>query len=97
MLNKKEKDYSDLLSAIIEFGGGYEHFSWQTVMLDFEIAMWKSFQSVLPNVKILGCNFHFTQAVYRKIQHLGLSSAYLKKGSTHKFCRCLMTLAFPTT
>lgn len=94
MSSKTEKDYSDLLSAIVDFAGGVQNVSWQTVMLDFEAATWKAFKTILPNIVLMGCNFHFTQAIYRNIQKFGLSPSYLRQGKTFKFCRCLMALAF---
>ena len=39
----------------------------QQVTLDFEKALWLAFRSILPAVKIQGCVFHWTQAVWRKV------------------------------
>ena len=41
-----------------------------------------------------GCNFHFTQAVWRKLQEVGLQNAFYKKETTYKFCKTLMALAY---
>ena len=48
---------------------------------------------MLPTVKILGHFFHLTQAVWRKVQGLGLQAAYTTDNNTHKFTHKL--LCFP--
>ena len=50
---------------------------------------------MLPRIHVHGCSFHWTQAVWRKIQGLGLAVVYHQKDSTYKFCRKLMVLPFP--
>ena len=39
----------------------------QRATLDFEKALLLAFRSILPAVKIQGCVFHWTQAVWRKV------------------------------
>ena len=39
------------------------------VLLDFEKAVWLAMRSVLPNVQLKGCAFHWTQALWRKVSH----------------------------
>ncbi len=41
----------------------------------------------------MGCYFHFTQAIYRNIQELGLSSAHYNDEDIRMTCRKLMALA----
>ena len=44
----------------------------QHVVLDFEAAVWTAFQLVFPDAGLRGCFFHYTQAVWRKVQNLGI-------------------------
>jgi len=44
----------------------------ESITADFEDATWQALYQVLPDVQLRGCVFHFTQAVWRKIQELGI-------------------------
>jgi len=48
-----------------------DDFSLRHVVMDYEAAVWKATERVFPRVGRRGCYFHFTQAVWRKIQVLG--------------------------
>ena len=37
------------------------------ITVDFEKALWSVLRQVLPGVKIKGCVFHWTQALWRKV------------------------------
>uniref|UniRef100_A0A915J8B3 Transposase n=1 Tax=Romanomermis culicivorax TaxID=13658 RepID=A0A915J8B3_ROMCU len=43
---------------------------------------------------IVGCNFHFTQALNRKLQNLGLREIWNNEGYPGEWIRCLKALAF---
>ncbi len=49
---------------------------------------------VMPRVQVLGCPFHFNQAVYRHVQQLGLQQAYQTDDGTFKYIRKLMAHCF---
>ena len=48
----------------------------EIVMTDFEVAQLNAFKYHFPNVKMIGCFFHFGQCLYRKIVEVGLKSQY---------------------
>ena len=37
------------------------------MIIDFERAMWSVLRQLLPDVRIKGCVFHWTQALWRKL------------------------------
>lgn len=44
----------------------------QGFVVDFESGMWQALKSVFPTKSIQGCVFHWSKAVWRKAQELGL-------------------------
>lgn len=62
--------------------------------MDFEGAVWVAVCSVFPQAVIQGCAFNWTQAVWRKVQALGLSVPYTDNRATRNFIRQLMALSF---
>ena len=57
----------------------------QIVTSDFEAALW---QSVIPHVHLVGCLFHYTHALYRQIQALGLQQSYQTDVGTKSLMCC---------
>lgn len=48
--------------------------------MDYEHATHLAAQRVFPDVAIKGCNFHFSQALNRKLQQLGLRELWNDEG-----------------
>ncbi|XP_041372839.1 uncharacterized protein LOC121386108 [Gigantopelta aegis] len=92
MSGRRKKDYMAVLEAII--GMLPQAPRVQRLVIDFESALWRAAASVIPDVQIKGCSFHWTQAVWRKIQDLGLREAYRSDNDTHRYLRKLMSLPF---
>jgi hypothetical protein len=56
----------------------------------------KAFKNHFPGVKILGCHFHFTSAINKKIGDLGLKIVYVGENRIEKFTTWVrMLMAFP--
>ena len=53
--------------------------------------MWRAVEEVLPDVKRHGCAFHWTQAVYRKVQG-EMAVEYREDAGIRKLCRLLLAL-----
>ena len=66
----------------------------KTVIIDFEAAMWSTLPLVFPDVTILGCYFHWAQAVWLRVQDLGLQVAYNTDEKTHKYICKLLSLPY---
>ena len=74
MSGKRRKYYKKVFSKTKELLG--EELSVQEITIDFEESVWRAILDVLPNVYIRGCSFHWGQAVWRKIQEVGLQVSY---------------------
>lgn len=55
---------------------------------------WLAIRRVFPTVAIKGCIFHWTQAVWRHVQSLGLARAYKEQQAVHSYIRQLLSLPF---
>ncbi|XP_028416821.1 uncharacterized protein LOC114541028 [Dendronephthya gigantea] len=64
------------------------------ITLYFETAIWKAWRAILPGVQLSGCVFHWTQALWRKVQGLGLQSAYSNDQAISSYIRWLMALPY---
>ena len=49
---------------------------------------------MFPNTIIKGCAFHFSQALWRKTQELGLATTYTERGVEYRYIRSLLALPF---
>ena len=73
MSAKNEELYTAVLSAVHSF---IPEFDPSIAVCDFEKAPRNAFKTVFPYANIIGCWFHFTQAVYHKVKELGLCKLY---------------------
>ena len=92
MSGRKTHDYKDVLCAVIALLPSEPRV--KRVVIDFERAMWKCFVSVMPEVELKGCAFHWSQAVWRKVQEYGLQQQCMKDRGTLMYIKRLITLPF---
>ena len=65
------------------------------VIVDFEKAVWQAVTVVFGvHVDVKGCFFHLSQSTWRKVQRLGLTTAYKDNDDAKQFCGMLDALAF---
>ncbi|XP_068707730.1 uncharacterized protein [Montipora foliosa] len=92
MPGRKKKDYREVLKTILDLLPIAPNV--QQVTLDFEKAMWAALRMIQPDVQIKGCVFHWTQALWRKIQELGMQQQYISDKGTYVYLRKIMALPF---
>lgn len=92
MSGKSSKDYKKVMKKVISLLPIQP--AVKQITLDFEKAIWKALRSVLPTAKLQGCAFHWTQALWRKVQELGLQTAYSGNDTVYRYIRKLMALPF---
>ena len=64
------------------------------LVMDFEKAAATAVTNVFVDCTIDYCFFHLSQAVWRKIQQLGLSTLYVEDEQARQYCKMLCSLAF---
>ena len=62
-----------MLCLVFTLGLIFDH---KVIISDFESGLIDAVRNQFPGATHTGCHFHFTQAVWRKVQHLGLVTAY---------------------
>ena len=61
-------------------------------------AAWIAIREAFPGVKLKGCAFHWSQAVWRHVQSVGLAEMYMRREGLHSFVRQVLALQFlPST
>jgi hypothetical protein len=74
--------YIDTFKFIVDECSSIHHrLSPKSVTTDFEKAILNSVNEIWPQKKIIGCRFNLTQAWYRQLQKLGLSTEHRNPSS----------------
>lgn len=69
------------------------NFNPESLTLDFEISAIQSIIQIFPSAQIYGCNFHFNQSLWRKVQNIGLASSYKDNADIRLHVRMCSALA----
>ena len=86
--SKSQLTYSRMLRLLVEVAARYGmQFQPTTVCIDFEAAMIAAVQDIFHNARIRGCLFHFSQAIWRKVQELGLTIRYKEDEAFNRLVR----------
>ena len=94
MTHKRIDSYVRILREIQAYMNN-EDLKWevQNVSMDFEGAEIAAFQQEMPHVRITGCNFHWNQALWKHIQHLGFVKEYKMRGEFYGHVQRICALA----
>jgi hypothetical protein len=64
----------------------------KSVTCDFEVALFKAIREQFPTTNIIGCKFHFKQAIRRKLQEIGFDvhtiSKLMREGMLDRLQNC---------
>ncbi|XP_069114228.1 uncharacterized protein [Argopecten irradians] len=72
-----------------------ESINLESFVVDFDAAVWQAIRERFGDqYNIQGCAFHWSQALFRKIQELSLQKAYTEHNSVFSFLRQVMALNF---
>ena len=91
MSGKKKADYKKVLKVIKR---QLHRIAVKEVIVDFEAGLWQALRKALPSAEIHGCSFHWGQAVWRKVQEVGLATSYSQQGSIREYIRKLLALPY---
>ena len=90
MSGRKKRDYRALLETVISLLLNEPKVKKIVRILDFEKAMWSAIRQVMPNLELMGCSFHWTQALWRKvsmiISFISMIRVGLKKKIPKRMC-----------
>jgi hypothetical protein len=90
---RKEDTYDRLCSLIVNAAAAHGLvFNPKVIQVDFEQAAINSFHKTFPTASVHGCFFHYTQCLWKKIQHLGLQSRYEQDKNVECWVRRMMAL-----
>ncbi len=66
----------------------------QSMMGDFELAPRNSMEAAFPEAILGGCQFHFSQNLWKRIQKLGLAKTYTENAAFKKYVKEVMSLPY---
>jgi hypothetical protein len=90
MSGRTQRDYRKVFEKILELLGG--ECAVKEFVTDFERAIWRGVKETLPEVNIIGCGFHWCQAVFRNLKKIGLVGLYRSNANVHKYLERFLSL-----
>ena len=95
LLHKTAEQYIQLFRALRDIMSKSNLvYSPKTIVSDYETGLISAIRQELPGTEHHGCLFHFTQAIYKKLQELGLVTQYRDNINVQTYVRQLMALPF---
>ena len=88
--NKKRETYDRFFKAVKNNVPGWNPV---TLTMDFEMAIIQSAKTLFPEAEIFGCNYHFNQCLWRRVQDCGLAPAYKENEEIRLHIRMCSALA----
>jgi hypothetical protein len=94
--NKKEETYEKMWDCIMSKvdKNGTEQHQPAHLVIDFESAMIKNLRSRFASVPVVGCLFHFRQAVWRKLQEIGLTPLFFRDADFQEWIHMVYALCY---
>ena len=89
MSRKTESLYKAVMEKILEIR---PEFKADFAVGDYQDASRNAFQAIIPSISVVGCLFHFSQAIWARAKKLKLSFAYSKNGDFNRWLKCIMAL-----
>lgn len=95
MKNKSSELYKKLFSNFVQNCKNLGYILTPNLIIcDFELALINSIEIIFPDVLIKGCYFHFTQAIWKHVQQLGLKRSYVSDITFNSWVKMLMSLPY---
>ncbi len=91
MTAKTQVLYEAVISTVRDF---FPELLPDFLMGDFELASRNALELHFPTATLGGCQFHFSQSLWKKIQKLGLSKLYMTNKDFQKYVRTTMSLPY---
>jgi MULE transposase domain len=84
--------FRHLKRCVLQMTGG--ELTPRRIVSDFEIGLITSVEAAFPQARTFGCYFHFCQSIWRRVQQLGLCTAYKRDSHVKNFIRKVMALGY---
>ena len=96
LANKNAQSYAEVFRTLANDIQRLTGQPWvvREMVTDFEAAIMNAATQIFPGIRIKGCYFHFTKAVYRRIKKLGLARAYERDQALQRFVQKVMAMGF---